>query len=160
VGLEIGQIVTQIIGFLLALWILKTFAWKPLLKIMEQRKEKIASEFDHIDKKKVQMEKLVSDYEAKLKDIDNLTRAKILKAASEGQKMAYEIKENARKEAKDFLDKAKDRLQREVDMAKVQLRDDLVEMTLRVTEKILKEKIDQEKDKRLIADFIDELEKI
>jgi F-type H+-transporting ATPase subunit b len=159
-GLEIGQIVTQIIGFLLALWILKKFAWKPLLRIMEQRVDVIVSEFDHIHKQKTQMEKLVSDYEAKLKDIDNLTRAKILEAASEGQKMAYEIKENARKEAKDFLDKAKDRLQREVDMAKVQLRDDLVEMTLKVTEKILKEKIDQEKDKELIADFIDELEKI
>lgn len=159
-GLEIGQIVTQIIGFLLALWILKKFAWKPLLKIMEQRRQKIASEFDHLDKQKDQMEKLVSDYEAKLKDIDNLARAKILEAASEGQKMASEIKENARKEAKDFLDKAKERLQREVDMAKVQLRDDLVEMTLRVTEKILKEKLDQEKDKRLIADFIDEVEKI
>jgi len=159
-GLEIGQIVTQIIGFLLALWILKKFAWKPLLKIMEQRKQKIASEFEHIDKQKEKMENLVTDYEAKLKDIDNLARAKILEAASEGQKMAYEIKENARKEAKDFLDRAKDRLQREVDMAKVQLRDDLVEMTLRVTEKILKEKLDQEKDKRLIADFIDEVEKI
>jgi F-type H+-transporting ATPase subunit b len=159
-GLEIGQIVTQIIGFLLALWILKKFAWKPLLKIMEQRKQKIASEFEHIDKQKEKMENLVTDYEAKLKDIDNLARAKILEAASEGQKMASEIKENARKEAKEFLDRAKERLQREVDMAKVQLRDDLVEMTLRVTEKILKEKLDQEKDKRLIADFIDEVEKI
>jgi len=159
-GLEIGQIVTQIIGFLLALWILKKFAWKPLLKIMEQRRQKIASEFEGIDEQKGEMEKLVSDYEAKLKDIDNLARAKILEAASEGQKMASEIKENARKEAKDFLDRAKERLQREVDMAKVQLRDDLVEMTLRVTEKILKEKLDQEKDKRLIADFIDEVEKI
>lgn len=157
-GLEFGQIITQIIGFLLALWLLKKFAWKPLLGMLEQRRSKIKSDFADIEGKKDKMEKLASDYEAKLKEIDSLTREKLQEAAKEGQKMAADIRENARKEASAMISKAKEELQREVDKAKVQLKDEMVSMTLKATEKMISEKLDQEKHEKLISDFIDELE--
>ncbi len=159
-GLEFGQIITQIIGFLIALWLLKKFAWKPLLGMLEQRRLKIKSEFESIDKEKNRMEKLVSDYELKLKEIDSLTRVKLQEAAKEGQEMAAEIKENARKEASAMISRAKEELQREVDKAKVELKDEIITMTLKATERMIAEKLDQEKHKGLISGFIDELEGI
>jgi len=158
--LELAQIVTQIIGFLIALWILKRFAWKPLLKILDQRRSKIKSEFDTIEQKKREMDELTSQYEAKLKDIDSVGRKRIQEAAKEGQKMAFEIKEAARNDAQVLIQRAKEELQRDVEKAKVQLRDDLVDMTLRVTEKILQERLDQEKHNKLIKDYIDQVEDI
>jgi len=154
-GLEIGQIVTQIIGFLIAVFLLKKFAWKPLLSILEQRRSKIKSEFDNIDKEKQKVADLLSDYQTKLKEIDSLARVKIQEAAREGQKLANEIKENARKESKEILTKAREEIQRDVDKAKVQLKNDLVNMTMRVAQKLIGEKLDEEKDKKLIAEFID-----
>jgi F-type H+-transporting ATPase subunit b len=154
-GLEIGQIVTHIIGFLIAVFLLKKFAWKPLLSILEERRSKIKSEFDSIDKEKKKVDDLLSDYQAKLKEIDSLARVKIQEAAREGQKLANEIKENARGESKDILTRAREEIQRDVDKAKVQLKDDLVNMTMRATEKLIRERLDEEKDKKLIAEFID-----
>lgn len=154
-GLEIGQIVTQIIGFLIAVILLKKFAWKPLLSILEQRRAKIKSEFDNIDKEKRKVSDLLSDYQTKLKEIDALARLKIQEAAQDGQKLANEIKENARKESKEILAKARDEIQRDVDKAKVQLKNDLVNMTMRVAQKLIGEKLDEERDKKLIAEFID-----
>ncbi len=154
-GLEIGQIVTHIIGFLIAVFLLKKFAWKPLLSILEQRRSKIKSEFDSIDKEKEKVGDLLSDYQTKLKEIDSLARVKIQEAAREGQKLANEIKENARKESKDILTRAREEIQMDVDKAKVQLKNDLVTMTIRVAEKLIRERLDQEKDKKLIAEFID-----
>lgn len=159
-NLELAQIVTQIIGFLIALWILKKFAWKPILRLLDERKSKIKSEFDTIGQKKFEVESLTSKYETKLKDIDSLARKKIQEAAKEGQKMALDIKEAARKDAQILIQRAKEELQRDVEKAKVQLRDDLVDMTLAVTEKILQEKLDEEKHKKLITDFINEVENI
>jgi F-type H+-transporting ATPase subunit b len=156
-GLEFGQIITQIFGFLLAVIILKKFAWKPLLSILEERRSKIKSEFDNIDKEKKKVEDLLSDYETKLKEIDALARVKIQEAAQEGQKLANEIKENARKESKDILNKARDQIQRDMDQAKVQLKNDLVNMTMRVAEKLIRERLDEGKDQKLIAEFIDGL---
>jgi F-type H+-transporting ATPase subunit b len=154
-GLEIGQIVTQIIGFLIAVFLLKKFAWKPLLSILEERRTKIKSEFDNIDKEKEKVADLLSDYQTKLKEIDSLARVKIQEAAREGQKVANEIKENARKESKDILTKGREEIQRDVDKAKVQLKNDLVNMTMRVAEKLIRERLDEEKDRKLIAEFID-----
>jgi F-type H+-transporting ATPase subunit b len=154
-GLELGQIVTHIIGFLIAVFLLKKFAWKPLLSILEQRRAKIKSEFDNIESEKQKVENLLSDYQTKLKEIDSLARVKIQEAAQEGQKLANEIKENARKESKDILTKAREEIQRDVDKAKVQLKNDLVNMTMRVAEKLIRERLDEEKDKKLIAEFID-----
>ncbi len=159
-NLEFGQVITQIIGFLLALFILKKFAWKPLLGILEERRSKIKSEYDKIDEEKNIVKGLSSDYEAKLKDIEGLARQKILEAAKEGQQMASQIKESARKDALEIMNRSKEEIQRELEKAKVQLKNELVDLSLRAAEKIIQEKLDEEKDRKFISDFIQGLEKI
>lgn len=159
-NLEFGQVITQIIGFLIALFILKKFAWKPLLGILEERRSKIKSEFDKLDEEKKGLNKLTSEYEDKLKDIEGLARQKILEAAKEGQKMANQIKENARKEGLEIMNRSREEIQREVEKAKVQLKNDMVNLSLQAAQKVIQERLDQEKDKKLIRDFIEGLEKI
>ncbi len=156
-GLEFGQIITQIIGFLIAVILLKKFAWKPLLSMLEERRNKIKSEFDSIGEERKKTEKLFTEYETKLKEIDSLARVKIQEAARDGQKLANEIKESARKEAKEIVAKTREEIGRDVEKAKVQLRDDMVTMTLQLTEKLIQEKLDAEKDRKLLVRFVDEM---
>jgi len=156
-GLELGQIITHIIGFVIAVIILKKFAWKPLLSILEERKNKIKSEFDDIEEQRKKTEKLHSDYEEKLKEIDSLARTKIQEACREGQNLSNQIKENARQEAKQIVARTREELLRDLDKAKVQLRDDVVNMTLQLAERIIQEKLDQEKDRQLIEQLVVEM---
>jgi len=158
-NLEFGQIITQIIGFLIALFILKKFAWRPLLGILEERRSRIKSEFEKLDQEKNTLKVLSSEYEDKLKDIEGLARQKILEAAKEGQQMANQVKENARKEALEIMSRSREEIQREVEKAKVQLKNDVVNLSLQAAEKIIQEKLDKEKDRKLIRDFIEGLEK-
>lgn len=158
-NLEWAQILTQAIGFLIALWVLKKFAWKPVSRLLEERRLRIASEFAKIEEEKKKLTDLFADYQAKLKEIDSLARQKILEAIQEGQKVALEIKENARTDAKEILKKAQFEVEQELAKAKVQLRDDVVNMTLAVTEKIIQEKLDETKNRKLIEQFISEVEK-
>jgi F-type H+-transporting ATPase subunit b len=157
-GLEWGQIVTQIIGFLLAVWILKKFAWKPLLGLLEERRQKIKSEFDNIEVERKKADSLKLQFDNQLKEIDAIGRLKIQEAIREGQKLANEIKENARKEAKGIREKAEGELVRDIAKAKVQLRNDLINITISTTEKLLKEKLDERKQRELINRFINEVE--
>lgn len=156
-GLELGQIITHIIGFVIAVVILKKFAWKPLLSMLEERKSKIRSEFDSIEEERQKAEKLYSDYQTKLEEIDSLARTKIQEAGREGQVLANEIKENARQEARQIVSRTREEIQRDLDKAKVQLRDDVVSMTLQIAEKIIQEKLDQEKDRQLVSRLLDEM---
>ncbi len=52
-NIEISQVITQIIGFLITVWLLKRFAWKPLLSMMDERRQKIKDEFQRIEDEKV-----------------------------------------------------------------------------------------------------------
>ncbi|HOP06491.1 MAG TPA: F0F1 ATP synthase subunit B [candidate division Zixibacteria bacterium] len=156
---DLPRLITHAVGFLITFWVLKKFAWQPLLSLMEERRNKIAAEFQNIDDEKAKAAELVAEYEAKLKDIDSERREKLLEAVNEGKKIADDIKLAAQEEAKKAAVKAKDELDRDVVKAKVQLKDDMVSITIAAAEKILKEKLDDAKHRELIGRFIDNVEK-
>jgi F-type H+-transporting ATPase subunit b len=159
-GIKIAELLTQIIGFLIAVWILKKFAWKPLMGMLEQRREKIKTDLDSADNLKKQAADELVEYQNKLKEIDAEARKKIQEAVADGNKVATDIREQARSEAKEIISKAREELSRDVAKAKVELRDDMVNMAIAATEKILAEKLDDEKHRMMLNNFLDEVEDI
>ena len=157
--ISIPQIITHAIGFLITLWILKKFAWGPLLAMIEERRSKIVGEFQKIEDDKAEVDKTAADYEAKLKDIDNERRAKIVEAVNEGKKVAEEIKQTAQADARRLGEKARADLEHDVAKAKVELKGDMIALTMVAAEKIIGEKLDDAKHRELIGQFIDNVEK-
>ena len=159
INIEWQQLLTHALGFLITLWILKKYAWKPLLALMEERRNKIVNEFKEIDNEKDRVAQLTTEYEGKLRDIETERRARLVEAVDEGKKVAAEIKATAQQEVKDLHAKAKADLERDVDKAKVQLRDEMVAITMTAAEKVIREKLDDAKHRELIGKYIEELEK-
>lgn len=160
---DIGKwqmLLTHAVGFLIALWILKRFAWGPITNILEERRQKIKSDFDEAADNRKKSEQLLADYEAKLKEIDAEARAKIQEAVKEGQKVASEIQADAQRKAKEQIERAKSELARDVEKARAQLKEDMIGMTLTAAEKLIAEKLDEQKHRQLISNFIDEVEKV
>ena len=158
-NVDFQLILTHMVGFIITVLILKKFAWKPIMGVLEERRQKIKSEFDRIESDKADAAKLRAEFEARLKDIENLSRQKLNEAVKEGQKIAAEIKEQGREEAKGIIARAKAELERDVDKARVQLKQDMVSMTIAAAEKIISAKMDDAQNRRLIAEFIDTVEK-
>ncbi|HDL04499.1 MAG: ATP synthase F0 subunit B [Candidatus Zixiibacteriota bacterium] len=156
---DIYQILTHIIGFLVVVWLMKKFAWKPLLNMMDERRQKIVDEFQKIDDDRAEVEQIKSDYEGKLKNIDAERRQKITEAVNEGNKIASDIKLKAQEQARDIINRTNEQLERDVAKAKVQLKEEMVTITLTAAEKILREKLDEKKERELIGKFIDNIEK-
>jgi len=150
-------LITHSFSFLITLWILKRFAWGPLLSLIEERRQKIIGEFETIEREKEKADALNAQYEAKLREIDNERRAKIVEAVNEGKKIAEEIQASARSEAQDIRRKSKSELERELAKAKVQLKNDMVSLALAATEKLLNEKLDENQHRKLIGNYIDEI---
>jgi F-type H+-transporting ATPase subunit b len=154
---ELQQILTHALGFLIFVWILKRFAWGPLLALMEERRNKIVGEFAEIDNQKVEVAKVTADYEARMKEIENERRARLVEAVKEGKGLAADIKNQAMEEVRALHEKAKSDLQRDIAQAKVQLRDEMIAMTMTAAEKVIREKMDDRKHRELIGQYIDEL---
>ncbi len=157
--LQWQQLLTHLVGFVITVWILKRYAWGPLLAIMEERRNKIKQEFDDIEVEKTKVSELTAEYVAKLKDIDAERRVKLVEGVNEGKKIAKEIEAEARVDALSTSEKAQAELERDVAKAKVQLKNDMVAMTITAAEKIINEKLDDPKHRELIGNFIDNVEK-
>lgn len=156
--LEIGQIVSQIIAFLIMLWVMKRFAWKPLLGVMEQRREKIQAEFDFINDQKNEVKKLVDEYHKKLEDVEAQGKVIIQKAISEGRDLAKDIQKEAHENAEAVMKKTQEEMNIQLAKAKVQLKTELIDLIIGVSQKVIKEDLDNDKQKKLVSAFIDEAE--
>lgn len=153
------QLLTHAVGFLVTLWILKRFAWGPLMAMMEERRNKIRTDFEEIEQERSKVSELEAEYQAKLRDIDDERRAKLIEAVEEGRKVAADIKQKAQQDVFGMNNKAKADIERDLAKAKVQLRDDMVHITVRAAEKLLRERLDDARQRDLIGRMIQDLEK-
>lgn len=153
-NIEIGQVITQIIAFLIMLWVLKRYGWKPLLNILEERKQKIQGEFNSIALQQNEVKQLQENYQEKMRNIDSEARHKIQEAVGQGRKIATKIEQEAHKDAQEILERAKSDVGNEIAKAKHQLQIDMVNLATAATEKILKEKLDADEQKKLMIEFV------
>ena len=156
--IDIRQVVTQILGFLILLWGLRKFAWGPVLAMLERRRQKIAGEFELAALKQTEADQLKSRYEQELRTIDAQAREKIKDAMAEGQRLQAEIKAQANQEALDRLARNADEIEREREKAKELIKQQVIDLSLRSAEKILRQKLDDGAQRRLVSEFIDEVE--
>lgn len=154
-NIDWGQIVTHVIGFLIALWLLKKYAWSGLLGFVEKRRQTIASSFEEIDKGRSEVAEEKVRLDKELENIEATRRERIQEAAREAEELAGGIKEDARKEAIAAREKAKHDIDIELDKANEVLKDRIIDSVLIATEKLIGEKLDREKHNKLISDFLD-----
>jgi F-type H+-transporting ATPase subunit b len=152
--IDIKQVLTQIVGFLIFLFLIRKFAWGPVLQTLEDRKAKIAGDLAEAERKKAEAAELRNKLEAELRNIDQQARVKIQEAAAEGQKLAAEIKADAQSEARARLERADAEIVGERAKAQQALHEDMARLAVGGAEKILRKKLDEGEQRRLIGEFI------
>ena len=136
--IDIPQVLTQILGFLLMVWILRRYAWGPMIATLEARRQKIAGEFASADRAKADAEALRLKYEQDLRGIEAEKRQRIQEGVAEGQKVAAEIKAQAQRDAQQRVERAEDEIVREREKAKELLKQQVIRLSIRTAEKILR----------------------
>jgi F-type H+-transporting ATPase subunit b len=156
--LSANEIIAQVISFLILLFLLRAFAWKKVLKLLDDRKEKISLELQEIEEAKQEITGLKADYEAKLSSIEQVTAAKIQEAIAEGKMVQEEIRKRANENAQEIIENAKKNIKYELAQAKEELKNDIIDLTIGATEHIIREKLTGEDDKKLINEFLQTLD--
>ncbi len=155
-NIQASQILIQIIAFLIMLWVMKRFGWKPLLGVLKERREKIKAEFELIDSQKKEVAKLNERYQEKIRDINAEARKKVQEGIEEGQRISAEIQASAKENAREIIEKAQLEIGVETEKAKTKLKKDIVNLVVDITEKLLHEKMDNAGQKKLLENFITE----
>lgn len=158
--LSTSQIVAQMISFIILLIILRLFVWKRFLKVLDDRKGRIAAEFKNIEDVKAEVANIKKEYEEKLENIGETAKIRTQEAIAEGKQIVDEMREDAKAQAQKIVDNAKEAIKGEILKAKEELRADIVDLTIRASEKVIQDKLTEDADKRLVEDFLKGMDKV
>ncbi|MBU8869761.1 MAG: F0F1 ATP synthase subunit B [Gemmatimonadales bacterium] len=154
---KIPQLITQVIGFLIFVWILRKYAWGPILDMLDERRGKIDGDYQAAEKNLAESEELRGEFELKLTDIKVIEREKVQEAVKRGEEMAGGIVGKAREQAEDSRTKAEQDIEIETQKAQLGLRDSVVNLAIGAAEKVIGERMDNELHRKLIQEYIDNL---
>ncbi len=147
-------ILINIIGFGVLYLLANKMVFTPIGKVLDEREGEIAGTYDKLDADQKQMEALKSEYEGRLEQIEAEAREKIQSAIKEAEAARDKIIADANVRAKDLVVKAESEAEREREQAMITLRQQIVELAMGATHKVVGESLDGAKQKSLIDDFI------
>ena len=152
---SIGLFFWQTIIFILLIFLLKKYAWKPILDAVNEREEGIKNALLSAEKAKEEMASLKSDNEETLKKA-RAERDSLLKEAREiKQQLIDDAKNEAQSEAKKIISQAQETIQNEKKAAISDLKNQVASLSIDIAEKVLKEKLSDDKTQmNLVKDLV------
>jgi len=154
----IGLIFWMTLSFLLLLFILKKFAWVPVLKMLKERENKIEDSLRQAEKAHEEMKQLKFSNEELLKEAKN-ERDNILRNAREiREKLIEDARTKANEEADRIVESAKETIKYEKLEALTDLKNQIALLSIDIAEKLIQEELSKdEKQDKLIEKFLKDI---
>lgn len=151
---DYGLLFWMLLFFSIVLFVLKKFAWKPILQGLKNREDNIAKALRQAEEAKLELAK-VHEQNLELAEKARLDREKdLLEAKAFRAKLIDEAKEEARAEAQKMIEKARELIKQEKEAAKKELYVMVASLAIDLSEKILRK---QFSDREMQKDYVDEL---
>lgn len=152
---SIGLIFWMVVSFSIILFILRKFAWKPILGMIKAREESIENALASAEKAKEEMKALQSSNERILAEARSERDAMLKDAREIREKMIAEAKNTANKEGERMLATARENIQNEKNAAITELKNQVATLSIEIAEKILKSELSSdEKQKALVSTLL------
>lgn len=154
---ELGLIFWTTLSFLILLFILRKFAWKPILNSVNSREESILNALASAEAAKREMENLTADNEKLLKEA-RLERDAMMKEAREIKvKMISDAKDEAKAEADKMIINAQSAIQSEKKAAIAEIKNQVASLSIEIAEKVVKEELsNKDKQLKLVESMLDD----
>ncbi len=153
-NIDLAALLVNIVGFLVLLWAMNFFLFKPIGQAMAERQQTIKATYDQLEADRQQMEALRADYEQRLASIEAEAREKIQGAIRDAQTARDQIIQEANTRGREMITRAEAEVAREREQALITLRQQVVDLALGAATKVIGDSLDEPRQRRLIDDFI------
>ena len=140
---EIGLIFWMVLSFLILLVLLRLFAWKPILKMLQQRETKITEALNEAVLVKEQMKQLTADNERMLVQAKEERDAILAEARKVSQKMYDDAKMKAHDEGQRIIADARENIAVEKQKAIIDLKNLVAELSIEIAENVIKSELSE-----------------
>ncbi len=154
-----GVLFWTIVTFVILLLVLKKFTWKPILMALDQREAAIRESLEKAEKAKEDAQKVLDANQANLAKAEEESKQIINQSRAYAEKLKEQILQESKEQAKKLLEDATSEIERQKDAAFDELKSQIAEIAVQAAEKILRESLDKEAQKKLVDKYIGEIGK-
>ena len=154
-----GLIIWTAVTFIALILILKKVAWKPILAALDQREGAIREALEKADMAREEAQKVLEQNQANLNKAEDESRKIIEQSRSFAEKLKEQILKETKDQTKKLLDDASAEIESKKEAAFNELKNQVAEIAINAAEKILKENLNQDNQKKIVDRYIGEITK-
>ncbi len=148
----------SVVNFLILMYLLQRFLYKPITELLDKRENKINSDLDEANRQKEEARKIKEEYQTKLATADDEAQSIIQKAEQTGKKNAKEIVEEAREKAESLQEKKMEEINQAKRDALRELRKEVASLSLQIAARLIEKELDEKAHQKLVEKYIAELD--
>jgi F-type H+-transporting ATPase subunit b len=153
-GINLPGLIAQLINFTILLIVLRIFLWKPILRVLDERKQRIQEGLQRSEEAATQA--AASEDEARR--ITEQARADAREQTARAQesvaRLREELEQQARRDAEQIVSRAREEITLEREQAIQQLRTEFADLTIRAAERVVGQSLDRDAHQRLIDEVL------
>ena len=150
---EPGLAIWTTLTFLLLVFVLGKFAWKPILAMLSERERSIQAALDDSKQARLEAESLMERNRAILADAQNQANELLERARRDGEARRAELAEKARQEAESLLARSREEIARQQRAALREIRGEVADLVIGAATQLVGQNMDGEQHRRLIDQY-------
>jgi F-type H+-transporting ATPase subunit b len=155
-GISLPTLLTQVITFIILLVVLRFVAYKPIMRMLDERSRRIKESMDQAESIKAQTARTQEEVKKQLEEASREGQERIARALKAGEEVKQKAQEDAKKEAETLVNRARVEIQRERDDAITEVRREFADLTVLAAGKVIEKTLDKEKHRELIEKVLEE----
>jgi F-type H+-transporting ATPase subunit b len=155
-SLEPGSVLWTIITFLIIVWLVGKFGWKPILSGLKAREDSIRQDLETAKAEREKSETLLNQYQAAMAGAKKESAEIIQRAQEAASGIVDEARAKSREDSQREIERAKAEIERLSESAKAELRTHVAELTAQATSRLIGQVVDPKQHEKLILDAIRE----
>ena len=148
----------EIISFAILLFLLIRYVFPPLRDQINKRQREIEGSIDEAQKTRAEAQELLTEYRRQINEARGEARQILDESRKQGEAQRERAKKEAREEADRIIERARTEIDRERETAIRGVRQEVADMVVVATERVLRRSIQRDDHDRLISDALDSLE--
>ncbi len=152
-GINVPTLLAQVVNVVILLVVLYFVAYKPVMRMLDERSKRIRDSMEETDAIKEQVARTEEEVKKQLAAASREGRERIDRSVKAGEEVREKARQGARQETEALITRARDEIKRERDEAIGELRKEVADLTIAAAEKV----IDRSLDKKAHRDLIDKV---
>lgn len=153
-----GLMIWVLLVFVVSMWVLKKYAWPPIVEIIDKRQRAIEEQIAASETARVEAERLAQEYRDQLAAARAESDEIVGRARRSGEQIERDAVEQGRQTREDLLAQARKDIEAETRRAVDELRSEVAALTVEATAKVTRKSLSDQDQQRLLDEALGEID--